>query len=81
MEAIIKHVLDEVEKVQKEHSPYHSIHEGYAIMLEEFDKLWDEIKDKDPNYTRIYNEAKQVACTSLRFMKLVEQIKKEKGIL
>lgn len=81
METIIKHVLNEVEKIQKEHSPYHSIHEGYAIMLEKFDELWNEIKQEDPNYTRIYNEAEQVSCASLRFMKLVEQIKKDKGIL
>lgn len=81
METVIKDIIEEVERVSIKVKPYHSLHEGYGVMLEEFDELWDEIKKKDRNLTRIYSEAKQVACTSIRFMQMVEKMKIEKGII
>ena len=48
---------------------FHSAHEGYAVIAEELDELWDEVKGKGPE--RIANmraEAIQVAAMALRFI-------------
>lgn len=55
---------------------FHSFHEGYAVILEELDELWDEVKKKRdfPNEEqRLYAikqmriEAIHVAAMALRF--------------
>ena len=73
--------MKEVEIASQKYPECRSLHEGYAIMLEEFDGLWDDIKLKEMNLTKIYIEAKHIACTSIRFMKMVEQLKKENNII
>lgn len=48
----ILEVLNEIEasytKARVNHAPMHSPHEGYAVIKEEFDELWDEIKAWQP---------------------------------
>lgn len=41
-------------------------HEGYAVMLEELDELWDQVKANDLEAARA--EATQVAAMAVRFM-------------
>ncbi len=43
-------------------------HEGYAVMLEEVDELWDEIKKKQKDYDLLKQkkEAIQVAAMAVR---------------
>jgi hypothetical protein len=48
--------------------PFHSAHEGYAIIKEELDELWTEVKAKDQNVARMREEAMQVGAMALRFM-------------
>lgn len=50
-------------------SEFHNAHEGYAVMLEEVDELWDHVKT---NQTRrdlpaMRKEAIQVAAMAIRF--------------
>ncbi len=59
--------LEELERAVKKFGPFHNPHEGYAVLKEEVDELWDEIKgraDKD----RMKEEAGQVAAMALRFL-------------
>jgi hypothetical protein len=51
--------------------PFASAHEGYAVILEEVDELWDEIKnnkDGDAAIWRQRGEAMQVAAMAARFL-------------
>ena len=68
----INHVLDEYARATDAFGPFASMHEGYAVLLEELDELWDEIKsspNKNPmRAERIRLEAGQVAAMALRFL-------------
>ncbi len=58
----------EYEKARQSHQPYNSRHEGYAVIKEELDELWDEIKKKNPDKHKLRDEAIQVASTALAFV-------------
>ena len=47
-----------------------SVHQGYGLLLEELDELWDEIKKKNDlrNTKAMREEAKQLAALAIRFM-------------
>ena len=40
-------ILAEYRKAREKHSPMKSAHEGYAVLLEEVDEMWDAIKSDD----------------------------------
>lgn len=58
---------------------FHNIHEGYAVLLEEVDELWDEVKKnpekayfehfdaKGKHRMELRKEAIQVAAMAIRF--------------
>ena len=72
-------LINEIRFAESKFPEYNSMHEGYAIIREELDKLWDEIKAKDCSELRAYREALQVACTAIRFCKMIK--KNYKGVL
>lgn len=51
------------------HGGFNSAHEGYAVILEELDELWDEVKlkrkNRDPD--NMYRECVQIAAMALKF--------------
>lgn len=47
---------------------FNSYHEGYAIIHEELDELWDRVKEREPNPEALKKEAKQVAAMAIRFL-------------
>jgi hypothetical protein len=62
-------VLQELARARNLHPSMASAHEGYAILLEEVDELWDEVKGHHPDRAaRIRDEAIQVAAMALRFI-------------
>jgi hypothetical protein len=67
---IVKEVLAEVFRATKSYPPFHSAHEGWALLLEEVDELWDEVKIKqsERDINTMKAEAVQVAAMALRFM-------------
>lgn len=69
-EKVINSVMTELSNITSAHPPYNSAHEGYAILKEEVDELWDEVKnDKEPyRKARMYAEAKQVAAVAIKFL-------------
>ena len=62
----------EILHAQYRFPPMASAHEGYAVILEEVEELWKEIKnDKQPDIDRINSmrhEAMQVAAMGTRFL-------------
>lgn len=59
-------VIQEFERSSAKHGRMLSPHEGYAIILEELDEAWDEIKQD--NHEAAFNEIVQVAAMALRFL-------------
>ena len=49
---------------------FNSMHEGYAVLKEEVDELWDEIKKRPSkrDNERVRTEAIQVAAMALRLL-------------
>ena len=64
---LIDEIYIELEWARLQHPDYHSAHEGYAVILEELDELWDEVKADGPK-DRMRAEAIQVAATAIRFI-------------
>ena len=63
-------VLNELNVATQLHGPFNSAHEGYAVIKEELDELWDEIKLKrsERNPVNLREEAVQVAAMAIRFL-------------
>ena len=59
-------VASELDRATKKFGTFHSTHEGFAIIKEELDEMWDEIKKN--NITRSREEAIQVAAMALRYL-------------
>jgi len=64
-------VVEELDRATSLYVPFHSGYEGYAVILEELDELWDDVRmaksfqDRRAGYKR---EATQVAAMALRFL-------------
>lgn len=65
---IVKEVHFEVGRASKLFPPFNSAHEGYGVLKEEVDELWDEIKKKKPDTENLRKEAIQVAAMAVRFV-------------
>lgn len=63
----LRRVVDELERVQGIHRQQASPHEGFAIIYEELDELWDEVK-ADASIDRMADEAVQVASSAIKFL-------------
>lgn len=71
LEIIADEILREVDSARQQHPKnFVNQHEGYAVILEELDELWTEIKKKQSNYdlAQQRHEAIQVAAMVVRFI-------------
>ena len=66
----IELILEEYRSAVARYPKFHSAHEGYAILLEEMDELWDEVRRSPSRYNpaAVRAEAIQVAAMALRFI-------------
>jgi hypothetical protein len=67
-ERVAADVLAEITRARLEHAPMRGAHEGYAVLLEEVDGLWDEVKYRGRDLTRMRKEAIQVAAMAIAFV-------------
>jgi flagellar hook-associated protein FlgK len=65
---VISDVREEVIRAEELHKPINSLHEGYAVIAEELDEFWDQVKrkarDRDPVAVR--TELIQTAAMCVR---------------
>ena len=59
-------ILSELEEANKKFPPFKSLHEAYAVILEEMDEFWDEVKKKYPDYNNMSNELIQIAAMCIK---------------
>jgi hypothetical protein len=66
VDAAMDRVLTEFESATAKFGPFKSRHEGFAVLQEEVDELWQEVKHGDQAAALM--EAVQVAAMALRFV-------------
>lgn len=59
-------IREEMLQASKVHGGFRTMHEGYAVMLEEVDEVWDEVRRG--NRIAASSEALQAAAMALRFV-------------
>lgn len=62
---VVAKVRDEYFRATAKFGSFRSSHEGYAVILEEMDELWEGIKNNDGR--NIQEEVIQVAAMAIRF--------------
>jgi len=83
LNAILSEVHVEASEARMKFHSYHSMHEGYAVLLEELEELWDEIKkhQEHRDLEAIRKELVQVASVAVLFLYDFENITKNKELL
>lgn len=62
----LEDIEDELDNASHAYGPFNSPHEGYAVILEELDEMWDDIKaNRFPDSKK---EAIQVAAMCIRYI-------------
>lgn len=66
----LKDVFEELSGARQAYPPMRSAHEGYAVIAEELDELWDLVRSRQcgHDFTAMRKEAVQVAAMALRFI-------------
>lgn len=68
---IITDITKEVDRATLMYPTFNSAHEGWAILKEEVDELWEAVKMKDSDEDRVgamKEEAIQVGAMAIRFL-------------
>ena len=71
LQEILEDIKEEFEVASKKWKGFNSLHEAYAIVLEEVNELWEEVKASQKNSSRIKfarEEAIQVATMVIRLI-------------
>ena len=62
-------LVEELNRANRIYGPsFASPHEGYAVILEELDELFDEIRKKQPDKERLQEEAIQIGAMAIKFI-------------
>ncbi len=64
---VVQAVYEELRRATDKFGKFNSPHEGYAVLKEEVDELWDAIKD-NASPQRQREEAIQVAAMAIRYI-------------
>jgi len=67
---IAAEAVAELEKATRKHKPLNSAHEGYAVILEELDELWEHVRaqTEDRDVQEMRKECIQIAAMAMRFI-------------
>jgi glutamyl-tRNA reductase len=66
--SVLDEIGDELREAMNKHAPLNSAHEAYAVILEELDEFWDEVKKKREQRSKyaMRRELIQVAAMCVR---------------
>lgn len=68
LDYLLKTIGDEVLRAMDRFAPFNSPHEGYAVIKEELDELWEECRANRGRSADAHAEAKQIAAMAVRYM-------------
>lgn len=69
IQSTFEDISDEILIAKTKHpGDFKNYHEAYAVILEEIDELWDEIKKRDHDREQIREEATQAAAMLVRLI-------------
>ena len=72
MDEKMRIILDEIKaeflSASNKFNSFKTYHEGYAVILEELDELWNEVKAKEHDHVKMKKESIQIAAMALRFV-------------
>lgn len=75
MEQFFNEVMSEYVRARKKFGPFDNAHEGYAVILEELEEIWDHIRC-NANYSEMELEVIQLATMAFAFwLELVQGVK------
>ena len=66
--AAIELIVEELIKARNNNPKFNSTHEGFAVLMEEVDELWEEVKQKHQIGIKMQIEAIQVGAMAIRFL-------------
>jgi len=66
-------VREELKRARRKNGPILSIHEGYAVILEELDEAWNEVK-KQTEERNLNNLLKELIQVSAMAQKMAEDV-------
>lgn len=70
---IAAELLQELDRANELYgTSFASPHEGYAVILEELDELFEEIKKKNPDKDKLMEEAIQIGAMAIKFIHSLE---------
>ena len=66
--SVLEDILCELQSARRWNISLNSVHEAYAVILEELDEFWEEVRKKSENREKelMYKELVQVAAMCLR---------------
>lgn len=66
---IVAEIQTEFQRASDSYPPFHSAHEGFSVLAEEVDELWElvRVKHKLRSAEQMQTEAIQIAAMALRF--------------
>lgn len=67
-EELLFAIHDEAARGRAKNGPHHSAHEAFAVLSEEVDELWDEVRRHNHDHDAMAHEALQVAAMAVRFL-------------
>lgn len=62
-------IQNEVDRAEAKFAPFNSSHEGWAVIREEVDELWEAVKENRGRSYAAYREAVQVAAMAIRYIR------------
>lgn len=68
IEEVLGMVREQLVKAMAKHRRMHSAHEGYAVILEELEELWEHVKADTGTGPEARKEALQIAAMGIRYV-------------